>query len=155
MSFSKVLASAKQLLDARGAASPLGLAEKAVAAGKFHELTYKGRPALSLAVSGDTLVLTLGVGRMEKALAASGGTNPSALQRALSADAPIALGVSFPALLAALRTLDFGPPGSRGAPAAAFVNARLAPLLGAFGDLAAAARFDGAGLRIDLGLRGK
>jgi len=158
----KMLASAKALLDSRGAAARLALVEKAHPAAKFYELTFKRRPVLQAAVVGSTLLLTLGTGRMEKTLDLAAGkgktleaATASELRRALAVEAPVALGLAFAPLLASLRALDFGPPGGRGAALRAFVNDRLAPLFQAFGELGAQARFDGAGVRIDALLRGK
>jgi hypothetical protein len=159
--FEKVVARAVEFLGKRaGARTALVLREHGGV--KFHELTFKKKPLLAVAIVDGVLVATLGRGRMEKTLdLIAGKSGKSVLQEidpaareALAADHNAVFYLRFGSLLDALKGLNLKPLGRRGAAFKAILETRVGPLFSNLRDLVLTGKFDGQGIKLRAALRG-
>lgn len=156
----KTLATAAKFLRKRPGAK-LVVRERDAGAVRVRDFSLGGPTLFSAAIVDDVLLLSTGLGRLDKAVAAAAPGAAGALAatselgKAFAADQNVVLSLRFDALVATLRALDLAGLGARGAEAKAFFEQRVYPALAPLSDLTAQARFDGQGVKVLASLRGK
>ena len=159
----KTLATAAVFLRKRPGAK-LVVRERDVGAVRVRDFSLGGGPTVfSAGIVDDVLLLTTGVDRFTRTLAAAAPGAPGSMAtaaasdvgKAFAADQNLVLSLRFDVLLAALRAFDLTGAGARGAEAKGFVEQRLYPALSALSDLTVQVRHDGQGLKVQASIRGK